>query len=124
MVGRSGPRRESSVVRTVASRSGANRHRQPAAAGKRPVWERMLDRLRYGFGADGKARKRAREAARREASFNEQFADRESALPQRRYASYDDYVAHQASKLERIERRLRRVEDEDLDSFRANFARN
>ena len=47
---------------------------------------------------------------------------RDGTLSQRRYASYEAYVDHQASKLTQIERRLRRVEAEDLDSFRTAFA--
>lgn len=47
--------------------------------------------------------------------------DRDGTLSQRRYASYEAYVDHQASKLTQIERRLRRVEAEDLDSFRTAF---
>jgi SAM-dependent methyltransferase len=93
-----------------------------AAPRKRPIWARALDRLRYGFGATGKARKQAAEAAKRAVAFERQPTDREGVLPQRRYASYQAYVEHQASKLTKIERRLRRVETEDLDSFRAGFA--
>ena len=89
---------------------------------KRPLWARGLDRLRYGFGAAGKARKRAAEAAARTLAFERLPTDRDGTLSQRRYASYEAYVEHQASKLTQIERRLRRVEAEDLDSFRTAFA--
>ena len=89
---------------------------------KRPLWARGLDRLRYGFGAAGKARKRAAEAAARTVAFERLPTDRDGTLSQRRYASYEAYVDHQASKLTQIERRLRRVEAEDLDSFRTAFA--
>jgi len=84
--------------------------------------QRTLDRLRYGFGAAGKARKRKAEGAARAAAFEGLETDRAGALPRRHYASYEDYIAHQGSKLGQIERRLRRVEGEDLDSFRASFA--
>ena len=89
---------------------------------KRPLWARGFDRLRYGFGAAGKARKRAAEAAARTLAFERLPTERDGALSQRRYASYEAYVDHQASKLTQIERRLRRVEAEDLESFRTAFA--
>ena len=93
-----------------------------AALGKRPLWARTLDRLRYGFGQKGKARKRAAEAAARAAAFECRSIDTDGGLAQRQYASYRAYVDHQASKLTQIERRLRRVEAEDLESFRSRFA--
>ncbi|MFZ1428700.1 MAG: class I SAM-dependent methyltransferase [Geminicoccaceae bacterium] len=93
-----------------------------AALRKRPLWARTLDRLHYGFGKKGKARKRAAEALARAAAFESQTIDTDGGLPQRRYASYQAYVDHQASKLTQIERRLRRVENEDLESFRSRFA--
>lgn len=93
-----------------------------AALRKRPLWARLGDRLRYGFGQKGKARKRAVEASARAAAFERQSVDTDGGVQQRRYASYQAYVDHQASKLTRIERRLRRVEAEDLESFRSRFA--
>ena len=96
--------------------------RDRAAPRKRALWQRTLDRLRYGFGAAGKARRRDAEAATRAAAFASLVIDRQGILPRRHYDSYRDYLAHQGSKLAHVERRLRRVEHEDLESFRTGFA--
>ena len=49
-------------------------------------------------------------------------AGRNDSGARRRYASYDEYVAHQASKLDKIAPRLHEKEDEDFAEFRRRFA--
>jgi SAM-dependent methyltransferase len=93
-----------------------------SAPRKRPLWQRAVDRLRYGLGSAGKARKRAAEVAARATRFDGEALEDRGGLRRRNYGSFEEYVDHQASKLVRVERRLRRVQDEDLEGFRANFA--
>ena len=86
------------------------------------LWARTLDRLRYGFGSAGQAPSGRPKPRRGPPRSSARRPTRDGGLPQRRYASYQAYVDHQASKLTQIERRLRRVEAEDLESFRTRFA--
>jgi SAM-dependent methyltransferase len=79
--------------------------------------------IRYGFGAAGRARK----LRRQEESRARQFGDatrwtQDGALARRIYASYDEYVDHQAAKLPVIAERLRAREERDLAQFRERFA--
>lgn len=78
----------------------------------------MIQRSR---GARRKRRKAAAQAAREQALHSAGWV-REKGLPPRRYPSYDRYISHQANKLDKIERQLRRREDGDFASFLARFA--
>jgi SAM-dependent methyltransferase len=77
--------------------------------------------VRYGVGPRAKERKRAKKAETRAASFESEVWDRDGALAQRKYSSYDDYVNHQSAKLDKIVGRLRETEAEDFAEFRKRF---
>jgi SAM-dependent methyltransferase len=85
--------------------------------------KRISNISKYGLGAGARARKRADKAQAREQRFLESgLWEHSEQGARRKYASYDDYVAHQASKLERIAPRLREKEGEDFAEFRRRFA--
>jgi SAM-dependent methyltransferase len=88
-----------------------------------PTLRRVADILKYSLGPKAKQRKRAEQARVRAERFldagrwqhGEEFA-------WRRYASYDEYVAHQAAKLDGIVHRLRENEAEAFVTFKQRFA--
>jgi SAM-dependent methyltransferase len=83
---------------------------------------RLWNILRYGIGERARERKRADKAERRDAKFESERWDRGEDFAQRRYRSYDEYVSHQASKLDNIVERLRETESEDFEEFQRRFA--
>jgi SAM-dependent methyltransferase len=90
--------------------------------GLRKIWRRACNVARYGIGPAARERKKADKARKRDARFSENERWQRGADQARRsYASYDDYVAHQASKLGKIVHRLRETEDEDYAEFRRRF---
>ena len=86
------------------------------------VVTRLINLVRNRIGPDAKRR---RKAAKREAKRQrfEQGSDWEkgSEFATRQYQSYDDYVRHQASKLDKIAYRLNRNRSEELEEFRERF---
>lgn len=86
------------------------------------AWRRVCNIARYGIGHAARERKKAAKAERRDAGFfeNERW-QRGADQAKRNYASYDDYVTHQASKLDKIAHRLRETEDEDYAEFKRRF---
>jgi SAM-dependent methyltransferase len=85
--------------------------------------KRLSNISKYGLGAAGRERKRAdKEQRRRERFHDADLWEHGEDGAQRKYASYDAYVEHQASKLDQIVHRLREKEDEDLAEFRRRFA--
>ena len=85
--------------------------------------KRLSNISKYGLGAGARERKRADKEQRRLERFHDADLwehNEDGAL--RRYASYDAYVEHQASKLDKIAPRLREKEDEDFAEFRRRFA--
>ena len=87
-----------------------------------PIMTRLSKIARYGIGPEAKQRKQAEKARVRKERFLEggtwqrgdQFASRD-------YASYEEYVAHQTSKLDMIIGRLRENEEEDFVDFKRRF---
>ena len=81
-------------------------------------------RLRTGFGAAGKVRRRTEKRNRREEKF--QSGDRwqrdDSGFAARRYASYEAYVQHQASKLDAVYERRKEKDEVEIDEFRRRFS--
>lgn len=77
--------------------------------------------IRYGIGPRAKERWRADKARKRREAFESEAWQRESGLARRRYASYEEYLEHQAHKLGAIEERLRGREREDLEIFTDRF---
>ncbi len=86
--------------------------------------DKVYGRLRYGFGAGGKARRRAAKRSAREALFESGSRwqrTTDSGLAQRRYGTYEDYLEHQAEKLDLIHAR-REVKDQgELEEFLRRF---
>ena len=85
--------------------------------------KRLSNISKYGLGAGARERKRADKEQRRHERFHDaELWDHNEDGAKRKYASYDAYVEHQASKLDKIAPRLREKEDEDLAEFRRRFA--
>lgn len=87
-----------------------------------PGLKRISNIIRYGVGAEARKRKQADKERVRQATFeDEQVWQRGDDMARRSYATYDDYVAHQSSKLDKILDRLHETEGEDLAEFRRRF---
>jgi SAM-dependent methyltransferase len=85
--------------------------------------KRLSNISKYGLGAGARARKRAdKEKAREERFYQSGLWEHGEDGARRRYASYEEYLEHQSSKLDRIAHRLREKEDEDFAEFRRRFA--
>jgi len=85
--------------------------------------KRLSNISKYGLGAQARERKRADKEQRRLERFHDaDLWEHGDEGARRRYASYDEYVEHQASKLDQIAPRLREKEDEDFAEFRRRFA--
>lgn len=85
------------------------------------ILKRLRNIVRYGFGDDARERKRADKRGAKRERFESARWEREGDLARRRYASYDEYVAHQSSKLDGIVDRLRENQDAELEEFVARF---
>lgn len=74
--------------------------------------KRVRNILKYGLGEKATQRKRAVKKKLREARFKSDRWQSEGEISFRRYSSYDEYIAHQASKLKIVSDRL--AENEEL----------
>jgi SAM-dependent methyltransferase len=84
--------------------------------------KRLSNISKYGLGAGARERKQADKEQRRQERFYESgLWEHGEDGAHRKYASYEEYVDHQASKLDKIAHRLREKEDEDLAEFRRRF---
>lgn len=83
--------------------------------------KRLYNILRYGLGEGARARKSARKNQKRQERFESELWQRDGQMAQRKYASYEDYVKHQALKLDRVIHRLHETEAEDFADFRNRF---
>ncbi|MEE8429219.1 MAG: methyltransferase domain-containing protein [Gammaproteobacteria bacterium] len=86
-----------------------------------PSVKRIYNILRFGLGEQARVRKRAHKAKRRAATFDSELWKRDEQFAQRSYSSYDEYVEHQGSKLDKIIHRLRETEAEDFADFKHRF---
>jgi hypothetical protein len=86
-----------------------------------PILKRVRNILRYGLGDEARERKRADKRAAKRQRFESGRWDRDDDFARRRYESYEDYLRHQASKLDRVEERLRENEAAELEEFTARF---
>jgi len=85
--------------------------------------KRLSNISKYGLGAQAREHKRADKEQRRHERFQDaELWEHNAEGARRRYASYDEYVEHQGSKLDKIAHRLREKEDEDFAEFRRRFA--
>ncbi len=83
--------------------------------------KRISNILKYGVGDDARQRKQADKAKAREAKFQSDLWAEDGDMASRKYASYDEYLAHQASKFENVVDRLHETEDDDLAEFVRRF---
>lgn len=87
-----------------------------------PIMKRVSNILKYGVGRAAKQKKQAEKKLKREQRFREGGQWQQGAdLVKRKYGSYEEYVAHQASKLETIVGRLRDNEEDDFLDFKRRF---
>jgi SAM-dependent methyltransferase len=85
--------------------------------------KRLSNISKYGLGAQARVRKQADKEQRRRERFDDpELWEHGETGARRKYASYDAYLEHQASKLDKIAPRLREKEDEDFAEFRRRFA--
>jgi SAM-dependent methyltransferase len=85
--------------------------------------KRLSNISKYGLGAGARERKRVDKEQRRRERFQDSgLWEHGEDGARRKYASYDEYLDHQASKLDKIEHRLREKESEDFTEFRRRFA--
>lgn len=82
---------------------------------------RISNILRYGLGEGARKRKQRARSSQRLARFESGLWRRELDLVTRSYESYDDYLNHQAAKLQKIESRLRETEEQDYREFLRRF---
>jgi SAM-dependent methyltransferase len=85
------------------------------------IARRLSNIIKYGIGESGYRRKHAEKARIRDARFRSGLWNEQEDVAIRNYASYDEYVAHQASKLDRIIGRLRQNEPVLLTEFVERF---
>jgi SAM-dependent methyltransferase len=83
--------------------------------------KRILNILRYGIGDEARRRKRAVKDRVRQERFQSELWREKNGVTTRKYASYDEYLAHQSAKLEKVAHRLRETMEEDLAEFIARF---
>ena len=76
-------------------------------------------RLRYG--ADGKAGKYARKVEQRKEKFESQRWAQGEDLAARNYENYEEYLKHQAEKLDKYLDRRRGKEDDEYAEFLRRF---
>lgn len=84
--------------------------------------KRISNIIKYGLGPDARLKKEADKEKIRHARFWESKRwQHDAGMARRGYGSYDEYLSHQASKLDGIIDRLRETEDEDFAEFRRRF---
>jgi SAM-dependent methyltransferase len=86
------------------------------------IFRRIRNVLRYGLGPQALERKRADKRRAKRERFESGTWNRDGMFAQRRYASYENYLAHQASKLDAIIDRLRETDAREFQEFRERFA--
>lgn len=77
--------------------------------------------MRFGVGPGAKRKKKSLKVKERAAAFQAHFRPQAPSLVSRDYPSYEAYIAHQASKLDRVIGRLREVEADDYAEFVRRF---
>lgn len=85
------------------------------------ILRRLSNIMRFGIGAGARERKRAHKEAERQSRFNSELWKGNGEVTQRQYASYDEYLSHQAQKLDKIVHRLEETENEDFAEFKRRF---
>ena len=67
-----------------------------------PSMKSILNALRYGVGPGAREKKRAAKRRAKGERFRSEAWEHGERFARRKYGSYDDYVSHQASKLDGI----------------------
>ena len=84
--------------------------------------KRISNIMKYGLGPEARKKKQADKEKIRQARFwDGERWQRDAGLARREYGSYDEYVSHQASKLDGVIDRLRETEEEDYAEFLRRF---
>jgi SAM-dependent methyltransferase len=84
---------------------------------------RLRNVIKYGVGPQARDQKVLDKRQAKLERFESSDAwERSAGFAHRHYASYDEYLAHQSSKLEGIIDRLRETDAEEFEEFRARFA--
>jgi len=86
-----------------------------------PGLKRIYNIFRYGLGEGARQRKNAVKAQARKEKFESGRWQKNQGMAKRQYGSYDEYLAHQSAKLDKIAHRLRETRDEDQAEFRRRF---
>ncbi|HET6469004.1 MAG TPA: class I SAM-dependent methyltransferase, partial [Geminicoccaceae bacterium] len=82
---------------------------------------RLTNLARFGIGERAREKKRLLKAELRQKVFESELWDKTETFAHRQYGSYDEYLAHQSSKLAQISERLHETEAEDLAEFERRF---
>ncbi len=84
--------------------------------------KKLSNLVKYGLGEEARGRKRADKKKLRQSQFSDsELWRREDDFARRAYASYEDYLAHQASKLDKVADRLRQNEEDVFQEFKERF---
>ena len=84
--------------------------------------KRLKNILIYGLGDKARAKKQAAKSKARDAKFDSKLWQKNDGLAKRQYDSYEDYLDHQSSKLDRVKHRLDETYADDLAEFRRRFS--
>jgi len=82
--------------------------------------KRIVNILKFGFGAHALEKKRAEKTQKRKLAFDSEQWQRDNGLAQRKYTSYAEYMDHQTSKLDKVIHRLHETAQSDEEYFRQN----
>jgi len=85
------------------------------------TFKRLSNIMRYGFGSRARARKQADKAKARNNAFASNLWQHADGLARRQYGSYEEYLDHQAAKLDKIATRLEETQAHDLADFVDRF---
>jgi SAM-dependent methyltransferase len=83
--------------------------------------KRTRNILRFGLGEGARERKRAAKTAAREARFDSTLWAKDGEIARRQYGSYEEYLEHQAAKLDNIAHRLEETRADDYADFVRRF---
>jgi SAM-dependent methyltransferase len=87
------------------------------------IAKRVRNAWKFGVGEKALERKRGEKRRVREKGFASEAWRRDDAFAHRRYASYEEYLEHQSSKLARVIDRKRRDDVELFPAFHERFSR-
>ncbi len=84
--------------------------------------KRLSNIVKYGLGPEARERKRAEKMKARQSQFSDgKTWHHDEDFARRAYASYDEYLEHQVSKLDQVAGRLRQNDGELFEEFKERF---